>query len=77
MALIGFLFFYFRIFRYIFSVVFSLAWGFIAYAFAMSASKSDLSHWVAFIMVFVISLLIHRSYFSFETNSERIDVRDL
>jgi hypothetical protein len=72
---IGMLFFRFRIFRYIFSIVFSLAWGFLAFIFASSASKSNLSHWIALILVFILSLFIHRSYFYIETNSKRIDFR--
>ncbi len=72
--IIGALFFRFRIFRYIFSIAFSLFWGFLAFTFASSASKSDFSHWIAFILVFIISLSIHRSYFYIETDSERINV---
>lgn len=73
-VLIGALFFTFRIFRYIFSIAFSLFWGFLAFTFASSASKSDFSHWIAFILVFIISLFIHRSYFYIETDSDRINI---
>lgn len=71
-AVIGAMFFRFRVFRYFFSIAFSLFWGFLAFVFASSASKSDFSHWIAFILVFVISIFIHRSYFYIETDSERI-----
>jgi hypothetical protein len=74
-VVIGMLFFRFRIFRYIFSIVFSLFWGFLAFMLASSATKSDLSHWIALTFVFIISLFIHRSYFYIETDSERMDFR--
>lgn len=66
------LFFGFRIFRYIFSIAFSLFWGFLAFAFASSVSKSDLSHWIALIFVFFISLLIHYGYFHSQTDTDKL-----
>ncbi|SMC88481.1 hypothetical protein SAMN04488524_3195 [Pedobacter africanus] len=73
--LTAFLFFNIRIFRYIYSILFSLGWGFLGYIFASSVTKSDLTAWVVLAAVFVLSLLVHKSYFSFETNAERIDYR--
>lgn len=67
------LFFWFRFFRYLFAVAFSFCWGTLAYGLASEFSKSELSLWVAFLLIFLLSLTAHRSYFNFTKNSERID----
>ncbi|TDE09568.1 hypothetical protein [Dyadobacter psychrotolerans] len=63
------LFFRIRIFRYIFSILFSLLWGFLVYGFADSATTSSYSPWLAFGVVAGISLWLHKDYFTFESKS--------
>lgn len=60
------LFFRIRLFRYLFSISFSLIWGLMAYTFAGSASKSTATHWVAMILAILVSLFLHKDYFNFE-----------
>jgi hypothetical protein len=69
----GALFFRVRIFRYIFSVLFSLLWGFLIYMFADSLTTSHVSPWLAFGVMVVISLALHKDYFSFERNAVPIE----
>ena len=66
LIVISFLFFRIRIFRYIFSILFSLIWGSMGYVFADSASKSSVTPWVTALVVIVISLFWHKDYFRFE-----------
>lgn len=75
-VIMSLLFFRVRIFRYIFAIVFSFGWGFLAYAFANSATKSESTSWIALAFVFVVSILIHKAYFQFENTARRIDFRD-
>jgi hypothetical protein len=74
--LIGWLFFRVRLFRYILSVLFSFFWGFLAYSFSTEVTKSPISPWIALGVAFLISLALHRSYFDFERNANRIEYRD-
>jgi len=60
------LFFRIRLFRYLFTIAFSLIWGLMAYSFAQSASKSTTTHWVAAIVAILIALALHKDYFDFE-----------
>lgn len=73
---IGFLFFRFRIFRYVFAILFSLAWGALAFGFASLISRSDFSMCVAFILIALISLFAHKKYFRFKRDAERIDIEE-
>ncbi|MBX2922087.1 MAG: hypothetical protein KF746_07840 [Chitinophagaceae bacterium] len=63
----SFLFFRIRIFRYIFSILFSLAWGLLGYTFADSASASSVTPWVTALLVIALSLFWHKDYFRFES----------
>jgi len=76
MLLMSYLFFRIRIFRYVFAIVFSFGWGFLAYAFASSATRSESTSWIALAAVFALSLFIHKAYFQFENTARRIDFRD-
>lgn len=71
----SFLFFRIRVFRYIFAIIFSLGWGFLGFGFAMSVTKSTVTPWLLFTVVFAVSLLLHKSYFSFESNARVVDYR--
>ncbi|HEY8781900.1 MAG TPA: hypothetical protein VIM16_09815 [Mucilaginibacter sp.] len=75
--LIGWLFFRVRLFRYILSILFSFFWGFLAYTFSTGITESTVSLWIALVVVFLISLALHWSYFDFERNASRIEYRDL
>lgn len=63
---LSFLFFGVRIFRYLFSIAFSLLWGGIGFSVAHSATKSTVTPWIAAIIVIFISLFLHKDYFQFE-----------
>ena len=75
-SLIGVLFFRVRIFRYIFAILFSLFWGFLGYVFSTEVTKSAFTPWIVMLIVFMLSLISHRSYFNFEKNAERVTFRE-
>lgn len=75
-ALISFLFFRIRIFRYIISILFSLIWALFAYTFISGFTKSTVISWIATGVVFVICLVAHKSYFAFERDAIRVDYRE-
>lgn len=62
----GLLFFWARVFRYVFSVAFSLLWGALIYTFIDSATDSSVTPWVAFGVATIVSLALHLDYFRFE-----------
>ncbi|MDR6781923.1 hypothetical protein ABIE26_001588 [Pedobacter africanus] len=72
MFVIAFLFFRIRVFRYIFSIIFSLAWGFVALAIAFMLTKSNVSPWILSVVVFGIGLLVHKGHFTAEDSTEVI-----
>ena len=61
-----FLFFANKIFRYSFSILFSLVWALAAFVIGQFVeSSSDTTAWVFGIVAFAISLLAHKRHFSF------------
>jgi len=64
------LFFNWRIFRYLFSVIFSLAWGFIAYMIAENFGAPSITCWITVVLAAVIALSLHIDYFRFEKNPD-------
>lgn len=76
MFVIGFLFFRIRIFRYIFSIIFSLGWGFLALAIAFMLTKSNVSPWILAVVVFGLGLLVHKGHFTAPDNTEVIHYRE-
>jgi len=64
---IGGLFFGLRIFRYIFSIIFSLFWGFLAFLLAEGMTGSMAARWVTLGLVTLFAILIHKDYFDFES----------
>ena len=61
-----FLFFSNKIFRYSFSILFSLVWALAAFIMGQFVEKSsDTTAWVFGILAFGISLLAHKRHFSF------------
>jgi len=70
LILLSYLFFRVKLFRYLFSIAFSLIWGFMAYAFAQSASRSTSIPWIAAIVAIFISLTLHKDYFDFESGAD-------
>lgn len=70
--IIGLLFFRIRVFRYVFAIIFSLAWGALGFAFATVVTKSTITPWILFAVVFGFSLVVHRSHLRFETSDEVI-----
>lgn len=63
---LGWLFFRLRPFRYIFSILFSLVWGLLAFYLAEGMTDSSAARWVAFGLVTFSAILIHKDYFNFE-----------
>jgi hypothetical protein len=63
----GALFFKLRAFRYIFTILFSIFWGFLCYVFVHSASISSYTPWVGFVLALLISLYLHKDFFDFES----------
>lgn len=61
-----FLFFRVKLFRYIFTVLFSLFWGFLCYVFVDSATKSTATPWLGFAIATIVALYLHKDYFRFE-----------
>lgn len=76
MLVIGFLFFRIRLFRYIFSIIFSLAWGFLALAIAFMLTKSNVSPWILSVIVFGLGLLIHKAHFMADDTTEVIHYKE-
>jgi hypothetical protein len=64
--IIGVLFFGLSFFRYIFSAIFSLLWGFLAFQLAEGMTDSITARWVTFGLITVFSLVMHKDYFNFE-----------
>lgn len=62
----GLLFFQARLFRYIFTILFSVFWGFLCYTFVDSATNSIATPWVALVLAMLLSLYLHKDYFRFE-----------
>ncbi len=66
-ALLTFLlFFCLRFFRYVFSILFSLFWGYLAYRMALDMTDSKAACWITFGLVVMGSLVLHKDYFEFE-----------
>ncbi len=63
---IGFLFFAVRIFRYIFTIAFSVFWGLVIYQIAIELSKIEVASWVAAGITVLMCLVWHKDYFDFE-----------
>jgi len=62
----AFLFFSKSIFRYLFSLLFSLAWAFIAFFTGhLLETKTDMTAWTLALLAFVISIWAHRDHFKF------------
>jgi|GEM_PF-4274721 len=65
-----FLFFNVRLFRYLYVIIASLFWALLIYMFTMGKNGLPAEHpitrWVAIIIVFVISIAVHKDYFYFE-----------
>lgn len=76
MFVIAFLFFRIRLFRYIFSIIFSLAWGFVALAIAFMLTKSNVSPWILSVVVFGLGLLAHKGHFIAADTTEVIHYRE-
>lgn len=64
--ILAFLFFRVRIFRYIFSIAFSLCWAIAAYNLTESFTDARATRWIAAAIVFLISAFLHKDYFDFE-----------
>jgi hypothetical protein len=65
------LFFANRIFRYSFSILFSIIWGLVAFIIGQFVEKSsDTTAWVFGILAFGFSLFEHKQHFSFLKDSE-------
>jgi hypothetical protein len=65
-----FLFFTSKIFRYIFSILFSCLCGFLAFAIGQSIEKSSgTTGWVLAFVAFTVSLLANKEHFSFLKNA--------
>ena len=68
--LIAYLFFNFRIFRYSFSILFSIAWGVGMYLVGKKLdSATDTTSWILAAAGFCISLWAHRNQFHFIRNA--------
>ena len=68
------LFFANKIFRYSFSILFSLVWALAAFIVGQFIEKSsDTTAWVFSIVAFGISLLAHKRHFSFLKGAERYE----
>src|SRR3954452_9176477 len=66
MGLFSALFFANRAFRYLFSITFSLVWGFLAYTIGQAIERtSDTTAWVFMALAFAISLGAHKDHFDF------------
>lgn len=60
------LFFKFRIFRYIFSILFSVGWTLCAYLLGQEIDKAgDTTSWVLSIVTFAASIWMHYDHFDF------------
>ncbi len=60
------LFFANKIFRYLFSILFSLGWALAAFAVGVSIeTKTDTTAWVFAIIAFALSLWAHWNHFTF------------
>ena len=66
MMVVGVLFFRVRVFRYVFSILFSIIWGIIVFQIAKSLTDISITHWVAFALAIIFSLFWHKDYFDFE-----------
>ena len=64
---IGVLFFRLRFFRYFFTIIFSLFWGYLVFLLAEGMIDSITARWVTFGIVTFFSLFIHKDYFYFES----------
>ena len=73
---LGGLFSYVRIFRYLISFLFSLLWALLAYSFVGGLTKSTVSLWLATGVVFVISIALHKDYFVFNRDASRIEYEE-
>jgi len=75
-ALISYLFFRVRIFRYIVSILFSLIWAFLGFAMATALTRSKVSPWLLMGFVFIVSTVFHKGYFDFERKATRIEYEE-
>lgn len=67
-ALVGmiFLFFQFRLFRYLFSITFSVCWAIGAFLVGQQIEKSgDTTSWVLAVLTLLIALWLHYDHFDF------------
>jgi len=67
-AILGivYLFFEFRLFRYVFSILFSLCWAVAAYLAGQNIDKaSSTTSWVLSNLVFAITIWLHWDHFDF------------
>jgi hypothetical protein len=74
--MIGFIyaFFEWRIFRYIVTVLFSMTYGFIAYAIGRKMDEEDFTAGVVLaFVVYFISLAAHKDHFDFLSNAKLIE----
>lgn len=62
-AIMSQLFFRVRVFRYLFSFVFSLFWGLLAFMLARELTTSKIACWITFGLIVYISLSLHKDYF--------------
>lgn len=53
-------------FRYLFSIVFSLFWGLLAFMLAENFTASKAACWVTFGLVALVTLSLHKDYFRFQ-----------
>src|SRR3954466_7091858 len=74
MGLFSSLFFANRIFKYLFSVAFSLAWSFLALVLWKAiVNNSDATAWVFMGLAFFISLEAHKNHFDFLKKAKRYE----
>ena len=74
LVIIGLLFFISRFFRYFFSIVFSLAWAYLAYGLGYAFDKDQhITAWVVGGIAFLICILAHWDHFTFLKNAKRIE----
>lgn len=78
MFLLAVLFFANSIFRYLFSILFSLGWALLAFVAGVSVeTKSDTTTWVFAIIAFVMSLWAHKDHFNFIKQAEVYEYESL
>jgi hypothetical protein len=74
MILLAVLFVRSRIFRYVFSILFSFCWAVCAHLLGLSIDKkSHTTGWVLAIIVFALSLWAHWDHFTFLRNAKKYE----